>query len=252
MRRVTLATLWPGLLSLCLAGPAAAQWPPERLENLKFFPADIPVRALIDTMAGFTRALGVRCTHCHVGQEGQPLETYDFASDEKAAKLKAREMLRMVAAINGEHLAKLTDRREPPITVTCTTCHRGVTEPRPLQQVLLTAYDAAGADSAEAAYRALRARYYGRAAYDFGEVPLTNMASALRARGRVADAVRFYVLNTEFSPASAFAHWQAAEGHLAAGDTAAAVASLERTLAINATHQEAKRRLEALRRTPRR
>jgi hypothetical protein len=247
MPRLAVTTLALGML---LASPAAAQWPPERVKNLKVLPTDIPIRALIDTMAGFTRALGVRCTYCHVGREDQPLEAYDFAVDEKPAKAKAREMLRMVIAINSEHLTKLTDRRQPPIAVTCATCHRGVTEPRPLQQVLLAAYDAGGADSAEASYRALRTRYYGSASYDFGEVPLVAVGSALRARGRPADAVRFYVLNTEFSPASAFAHWQAAEGYLAAGDTAAAVASLERTLAINASHAQARARLEALRRKP--
>jgi hypothetical protein len=41
-------------------------------------PADMAVRALIDTMAGFTRASGVRYTYCHVGNEGEPLTSYDF------------------------------------------------------------------------------------------------------------------------------------------------------------------------------
>ena len=33
-------------------------------------------------MPGFTRALGVRCSYCHVGEEGESLSTYDFASDD--------------------------------------------------------------------------------------------------------------------------------------------------------------------------
>src|SRR5947207_12971223 len=114
-------------------------------------------------------------------------------------------MCRMVFAITRDGLTKLADRRDPPIVVTCATCHRGVAQPRPLQQILLTAYDAGGADSAEAAYRALRQRYYGSAAYDFGEVPLADLGAALRARERLTDAVRFYVLNTQFSPTSWFA-----------------------------------------------
>ena len=44
-----------------------------------------------------------------------------------------------------------------------------------------------------------RTRYYGRAAYDFGEVPLADVGAALRARGKTADALRFYVLNTELT-----------------------------------------------------
>lgn len=242
--------LLAALLLLALARPADAQraqrWPPERLTNLEVLPKDISVRALVDTMAGFTRALGVRCTHCHVGQEGAPLATYDFASDEKPAKAKARAMMRMVAAIEGEHLAKLAERRAPRIAVTCATCHRGVAEPRPLQQLLLAAYDAAGPDSAEAAYRALRQRYHGAAAYDFGEVPLADLGAVLRGRGRLADALRFYLLNTQFSPGSGFAFRQAAAAQAAAGDTAGAVASLQRALALDAGDAQARQALAAL------
>jgi tetratricopeptide (TPR) repeat protein len=224
----------------------AQQFPPQKLENLKVFPKDMPVRALIDTMQSFTRALGVRCTYCHVGQEGQPLSSFDFKSDEKPEKNKAREMLRMVGAINGEYLTKLASRRTPQINVACVTCHRGVALPRTLQQVVLMAYDSAGADSAISVYRALRERYYGRAAYDFGEVPLADVGAALRARGKTADALRFYVLNTEMSPNSAFAFSQAAQAQLAAGDTAAAVRSYQRAIGINPNDRQAKAALDKL------
>jgi hypothetical protein len=242
------------VLALALAAlapaTATAQFPPQKAKNLKVLPSDIPIRALLDTMGTFARALGVRCSYCHVGREGEPLSTYDFASDEKPEKEKARTMLRMVAAIDGQYLASLASRREPRIVVTCATCHRGITEPRPLQQVILTAYDAGGVDSAEATYRALRERYYGRAAYDFGDVPLADVANALRRRDRVADAVKLYLLNTQFSPSSAFAFRQAAEGQLAAGDTAAAVASLQRALSLSPEDRQAKAILERLHRTP--
>ena len=232
---------------LLTAHAAEAQFPPAELTNLKVFPADVPVRELLDSMGGFTRALGVRCSYCHVGQQGQPLSSYDFASDEKPAKLKARVMMRMAAAINGEHLPRLAARRDPPIAVSCATCHRGVAEPRPLQQLVLAAYERGGVDSAEAAYRALRERYYGRAAYDFGEVALADVGAGLRERGRFADAVRIAVLNTGFSPNSGFAHRQAAESHLSAGDTASAVKALERALEINAGDGQARGTLDEIR-----
>jgi tetratricopeptide (TPR) repeat protein len=238
------------LASLVAPHSAASQFPPERTKNLKVLPADIPMRALIDTMAGFTRALGVRCTFCHMGKETEPLSSYDFASDEKTGKLKAREMLRMVMAINGEHLTKLVSRRSPPIVVTCATCHRGVTEPRSLQQRMLLAFDSAGADSAEALYRALRQRYYGSASYDFGEVPLADVASALRDRQRMAEALRFHALNTEFNPTSGFAWRQLAQLQLAKGDTAATKASLEKALSINPNDRQAKETLEKLGKSP--
>lgn len=231
MRRFTLSlALFATIFS---ARSASAQFPPTKLENLKVLPKDIPVRALLDTMASFTRALGVRCSYCHVGEERQPLSTYKFASDDKPTKNKAREMLRMVGAINGDYLTKLSSRRSPPVVVACMTCHRGVSVPRPIQQVVLIAYDSAGADSAISAYRELRQRYYGRASYDFGDVPLADVGAALRARGKTADAMRFYALDTELNPTSELAFREQGQAQLATGDTAAAIRSFQKALSIN-------------------
>src|SRR5689334_7637653 len=116
--------VWAVMLVIASRVSFAQQWPPQRLQNVKVLPQDISIRALVDTMAGFTRALGVRCTYCHVGSENVTLDKYDFVSDSLAPKRKAREMLRMVSAINTDHLAKLPDRRTPAIVVTCATCHR--------------------------------------------------------------------------------------------------------------------------------
>jgi hypothetical protein len=233
-----------------LAAPARAQWPVTRLRNVKVLPADISVNALVDTMKAFTRALGVRCTYCHVGKEGDPLSAYDFASDERPEKGKAREMLRMVVAINGEFLAKLAVRRVPAIVVQCATCHRGIAQPRTLQQQLLGAYDAAGPDSLDREYRTLRKRYYGSAAYDFGEVPLSDVADALVRRNKLSDAVRVQLLNTEMIPTSTFAHWMAGETQLTAGDTAGAIASLRKAVALNPNNQGALGLLQRLGQKP--
>lgn len=239
------------LLALAaLPSIARAQFPPEKLKNLKVLPKDIPVRALLDTMRTFAGALGVRCTFCHVGNEGEPLSSFDFAADKKPEKEKARVMMRMVASINGEHLPKLPSREQPPVAVSCVTCHRGISVPVPLQQVVLEAYDSTGADAAIATYRALRQKYYGRAAYDFGEGSLAQVGMALRARQRFADAVRFYLLNTEFAPTSAFAYRGVAEGQLAAGDTVAAIASYEHALTLDPNDPQIHRALDALRRAP--
>jgi tetratricopeptide (TPR) repeat protein len=235
-----------GLLML-VAGPVSAQYPPKATTNLKVLPAGTSVDSLLETMAGFTRALGVRCTYCHAGRDGQPLDSIDFASDLRPAKEKARVMLRMVAAINGEHLAQLTLRRTPATSVSCFTCHRGVAIPRPLQQILLAAHEAGGLDSVTAAYRALRARYFGRAAYDFGEVTLVDVANTLRSSGRLADALRLYQLNVEMVPSSTFALRALAGGSLAAGDTAAAVASYERALTIDPNDNQSRAALTRLR-----
>jgi len=193
------------LVATAVAGSLGATWPPEKFNNLKVLPADIPQQELIRTMGDYTRALGVRCTYCHVGEEGQRLSAYDFESDEKATKRKAREMIRMVNDLNGKYLAGLEHRVDPPLRVECVTCHRGATEPRMLEDVLLHAHQVAGADSALAVYRRLRDESYGRFTYDFGSVPLTVVAAKLQADGKDEDALRFLALNVEMNPKSVFA-----------------------------------------------
>jgi len=89
-----------------LALPLRAQIP-EKFENLKVLPADITRPQLLQVMRGFALGLGVRCQFCHVGEEGAPLSTFDFKSDEKPTKQTARIMLRMVHDINGSYLTQL-------------------------------------------------------------------------------------------------------------------------------------------------
>ncbi len=226
--------------------PGQQQGGPLKPKNLKYFPKDIPVRALLDTMNTFTRALGVNCSFCHMAEENQPPAQRDFASDEKPNKDKARTMLRMVAAINGDYLTKLSSRLQPPIVVSCATCHRGVAEPRPLEQVILNRYDSAGTDSAVALYRQLRQHYYGRASYDFGEAPLSDVGATLRQRNRVTDALKFYMLNLEFAPTSSSAWSQLGGAQLASGDTTTAIASFQKALSLNPKDRQATRAMQAL------
>ena len=87
-------------------------------------------------MKFFAQSLGVRCTFCHVGTEGQPLSSFDFASDAKREKQTARMMLAMVQRINTQDFG-VTDMSKS--RVTCFTCHRGSEHP-------LTAPSAAEAD----------------------------------------------------------------------------------------------------------
>jgi hypothetical protein len=98
--------------------------PPHK--NLKVLPADISGPQLIATMKFFSQSLGVRCTFCHVGADGQPLSSFDFASDAKREKQTARKMLAMVHRINQEDFG-VTDFSK--VKVTCFTCHRGSQHP---------------------------------------------------------------------------------------------------------------------------
>ena len=112
--------------------------PPHK--NLKVLPQDIAGPQLLGTMKIFSQSLGVRCTFCHVGEEGKPLSSFDFASDAKQEKQMARKMLAMVHRINREDFG-VTDFSK--VKVTCFTCHRGSKHP-------LTAPEAAAPTAAPA------------------------------------------------------------------------------------------------------
>ncbi len=104
--------------------PAPA--PAPAFKNLQVFPKDITREQLTQNMKFFAQSLGVRCVHCHVGEEGKPLSTFDFASDAKRQKQTARAMLRMVHRINSEDFG-VKDFSN--VKVTCYTCHRGALKP---------------------------------------------------------------------------------------------------------------------------
>ncbi len=74
------------------------QWP-EHAQNLQVLPDSTGPAKLQRVMQSFTRALGVRCSECHVGS-GPDFNTWDFASDEKPHKNVARGMMRMTMALN--------------------------------------------------------------------------------------------------------------------------------------------------------
>lgn len=200
-------TLVPILL-FCAAATAWAQTKPETHTNLKVLPKDMPRQELRALMSSFTRALGVRCVYCHVGEEGKPIREEDFAKDDKPTKIKARAMLEMTRDLNEKYLAGLEKRADPPVRIQCATCHRGTTQPRMLQDVLRAAYDQGGLDSTVASYQTLRDRYYGRFTYDFGEVPLVDVANQVRDGGHPEDASELLALNVELNPKSMFAKRQ--------------------------------------------
>lgn len=201
--RVAASTCVVGLLFLSPVA-AAAQFPPDSLENIKALPADITPPELIGVMRSFAFGLGVRCQFCHVGEEGQPLAQFDFVSDEKATKLKAREMIRMVHEVNDRFLADLPDRGDPPVAVTCVTCHRGVSRPRMVDDILLETYAAEGLDGMMREYGELHERYFGGFAYDFSDRMLVSVAGELATAGHATDALQVLAFNLDQYPTSFF------------------------------------------------
>ena len=217
------------LALLAVAAPPLAaqgfQWPDEP-ENLEVLPEDIGSDGLRDVMTGFTDALGVRCSFCHEG-EGDDLTTYDFASDVPGHKRTARIMMRMVQAINSEHL---TEVEEDPLRVRCVTCHRGAEEPKMIQDVVGEVVREEGVEAAVERYRELRERYYGGFTYDFTAGPLAELGRSLAAEGSVEEGIRVVELETEYHPESYRAWFALGQLRQQAGRTDAAIEAMERAL----------------------
>jgi hypothetical protein len=82
----------------------------------------MPAARLLRVMnLGYSKSLGVDCTHCHLVDQ--------WEKDDKPTKPIAREMMKMVKAINDEHLKNIPTLKGPNPVVNCTTCHRGQTKP---------------------------------------------------------------------------------------------------------------------------
>ena len=246
--------LLPLVICSSLAAQAPGKFPPDSLINVKVIPKSTPVMQVVGMMRNFAGALGVRCQYCHIGEEGQPLAQFDFAKDEKRTKLTARQMMRMVEEINRriDTLPHDHDQPHDSLRVTCNTCHRGVARPVPLEQLIAQTAQTAGADSATRAYRALHERYYGRAAYDFGEPTLNIAAFRLGRAGKFDEAFAILKLNEAQYPKSSNLSTFRGNINLMKGDTAAAIASFREAITRDSTNGEAQQRLRQLttRRSP--
>lgn len=217
---------------------------PDQFTNLQVLPQEIGKRELLDVMKSFTSALSVRCQHCHIGEEGKPLTTFDFVSDAKTTKQTARVMLQMVQAINNEHLAKVANQSMP---VSCNTCHHGENRPpRPLEEILFELMTTEGTPAAIKKYRDLREKYFGGAVYDFREGTLNRLASRLSAAKKNDDALAVLKLNAEVNPKAAMTYFFMGEIHLEKGDKAAAIENYKKSLAIAPDNMFAKKKLAEL------
>ena len=234
------------------AAQAPGRFPPDSLVNVKVIPRTTPVIQVVGIMRNFAFGLGVRCPFCHVGEEGMPLEQFDFAKDEKRTKLVARQMMRMVEEINRrlDTLPHGSDHVHQDVEVTCATCHRGVSLPLPLFQLMIDAATAGRADSAIRLYRSLRARYYGRDAYDFGEGSLNTAAFRLGRAKRFDDAFALLRLNEDLFPGSTGMSVFRGNIQLMKGDTAAAAAEFREAIRRDSTNVEARGRLRGIGRAP--
>lgn len=219
------------------------RWP-ERAQNLQVLPADFPGSRLGAVMRGFTSALGVRCSYCHVGEEGQPLSEYDFASDANPNKERARVMYRMLGAVN-DHLDEIEPSGEP-VNMWCHTCHNGKPRPQTLAEAVRERYAAEGGDVAYAYFLELRDRYFGSNAYDFRARSVLQLAQQLESEGDAATAGQLVEHTVQAYPQDARAQESMGDVWLARGDTARAVGAYLRSLSLEARNPALQEKVEAL------
>jgi tetratricopeptide (TPR) repeat protein len=233
--------------ALFASRPAAAQMP-ERFENLQVLPKDIPRDTLLNVMRTFAMSLGVRCQFCHVQREvpaGQR-ESFNFASDDKVEKRNARVMMRMVRNINQEQIPRLPEHHNPPVAVTCVTCHRGLPVPTTLARVLTAALDSGGAQAAVARYRQLRETQMASGRYDFSESSLNEMARTLATQGKTAEAAALLELNAEFYPQSGQIEFQLGEAYRTRGERDKAIVHYRMAQEKDPGNPQIARRLQEL------
>jgi hypothetical protein len=75
----------------------------------------LPESQLFPVMNFIGDSLGVRCSYCHVNAGG---DKWEWESDAKPEKETAREMIRMVLAVNKDNFSGN-------LAITCYSCHRG-------------------------------------------------------------------------------------------------------------------------------
>lgn len=224
------------------------QWTwPEKPKNLQVLPKEWPGSRLSPVMRGFTRALGVRCSYCHTGEEGKPLTTYDFASDQNPNKNRAREMLRMLGSVN-DHLKKIEPSGDKRVNMWCHTCHRGRPRPMTLEEELGEQYRMKGIDAAITHYQHLKTNYAEKGAYDFSERPLNIFGYELLEKDTAA-AIRVFMLNADVFPKAANVWDSLGEGHMKAGDMKSAKRYYERSLKLDPKNESAREKLNRIKAT---
>jgi hypothetical protein len=122
------ASITAGQQTPAPGGGQRAGGPPPPMKNLQVLPKDTPQPQVVALMRQFNAAMAVNCDHCHRWvKPGDP--SNDMASDEKIAKVVAREMMRMTTDINTRLAANIKKPADQLVKVECATCHRGAAIP---------------------------------------------------------------------------------------------------------------------------
>lgn len=197
-------------------------------------------REPLPNMQAVAEALGVTCEYCHARGPGAaaPAQGPSHIAVAKQMIAMTRELNTRVETATGKAAGAATK-------VDCMTCHRGVAIPKPLGDVLIDTISKQGVPAAVEQYRDLRTRYYGKAAYDFGEQTLIALSQRM-ANARPDDAIALAKLNTEFYPNSSATYAALAFAYTRKVDDKNAIEALEKAVELDPNNNVARGQLEQL------
>jgi tetratricopeptide (TPR) repeat protein len=152
----------------------------------------------------------------------------DYSDDAKPTKKTAREMLKMIAEINGRISNIDSLSQQSRIEVTCITCHRGQYRPLLILPVLTEARIEGGVDTVIVKYSELRERYYGNHTYDLRPSTLSGFARSIASEGDVDGALKLLNFANENFPGEERVMFNLARVHQQKGNRDQAVIYLRR------------------------
>lgn len=152
-------------------------------------------------------------------------------------------MLRMLNDVE-EHLNKIEPSGDKRVDLWRHTCHHGRPRPMTLDEELGEQYrkNQAALDD----YTDLKKKYYGRAAFDFGEGSLNVFGHTLLEGNDTSGAIQVFKLNAETFPESSNVWGSLAEDYLKAGDLKKAQQNYEKALNLDPANQGAKDALKKI------
>lgn len=202
-----------------------------------YLAAQTPPADIMPLMQEFIQALGVQCEYCHSAPRG--------SGQAEPRKDIARQMMAMTRDLNTRVQTATGKPAAQTTQVKCVTCHRGVPIPRQISEIVMQTLREKGAAAAAEQFRDLRAHFYGRAAYDFGEDTLIGVAQPLAA-GKPDDAITLLKLNLEFYPQSAKTYGAIGYAYTRKYDDATAITYLEKAVELDPANGVIRGQLEQL------
>jgi tetratricopeptide (TPR) repeat protein len=208
-----------------------------------FLVAQQPAREPLPNMQTIAESLGVTCEYCHTNRGGAAAATEAPTGPSKISI--AKQMIAMTREMNTRVETATAKAAGVATKVDCVTCHRGVPIPRQLGDIMWETASKQGAAAAVAQYRDLRTRFYGKAAYDFGEQTLLTLSQRV-ANIRPDDAIAMARLNIEFFPNSSASYQALAFAYTRKVDDPSAIAALEKAVELDPGNNVARGQLEQL------